>query len=160
MVPGADWGESIIDAIESSRIMVLIFSRNANGSSQIKREVERAVDTKTFTISFRVEEIEPTRSLEYFISTSAWMDVFTPPLEQHLDKLARAVKTILARPAVTPAEISSKPPEPIRRDETPAQIRDSARHAPAWLKPVAIVAGVLILGCSSLVFFEARSERI
>ena len=32
VVPGADWGESIIDAIESSRIMVLIFSQNANAS--------------------------------------------------------------------------------------------------------------------------------
>ena len=102
--PGAvaqvDWGESIIDAIESSRIMVLIFSPNANGSSQIKREVERAVDKNVYTIPFRVEDIEPTKSLEYFISTSQWMDAFSPPLEQHLDKLARAVKTILARPAV------------------------------------------------------------
>ena len=26
VVPGADWGESIINAIESSRIMILIFS--------------------------------------------------------------------------------------------------------------------------------------
>ena len=48
VVPGADWGESIIDAIESSRIMVLIFSRNADASPQIKREVERAVN-KGFT---------------------------------------------------------------------------------------------------------------
>ena len=30
VVPGADWGESIINAIESSRIMILIFSKNAN----------------------------------------------------------------------------------------------------------------------------------
>ena len=29
VVGGADWGESIINAIESSRIMILIFSRNA-----------------------------------------------------------------------------------------------------------------------------------
>ncbi len=44
VVPGADWGESIINAIESSRIMILIFSQSANASSQIKREVERAVN--------------------------------------------------------------------------------------------------------------------
>jgi hypothetical protein len=30
VVPGADWGESIINAIENSRIMILIFSENAN----------------------------------------------------------------------------------------------------------------------------------
>jgi len=44
VVPGADWGESIINAIESSRIMVLIFSQSVNASPQIKREVERAVN--------------------------------------------------------------------------------------------------------------------
>ena len=44
VVPGADWGESIINAIESNRIMVLIFSQSANASPQIKREVERAVN--------------------------------------------------------------------------------------------------------------------
>jgi len=27
VVPGANWGESIIDAIESSRIMILLFSQ-------------------------------------------------------------------------------------------------------------------------------------
>ena len=54
VVPGADWGESIIDAIESSRIMVLIFSRNADASPQIKREVERAVNKGVYIIPFRV----------------------------------------------------------------------------------------------------------
>ena len=33
VVPGADWGESIINAVESSRIMILIFSQSANASS-------------------------------------------------------------------------------------------------------------------------------
>ena len=53
VVPGADWGESIIDAIESSRIMILIFSRNADASPQIKREVERAVNKGVYIIPFR-----------------------------------------------------------------------------------------------------------
>src|SRR5215213_878401 len=96
VVPGADWGESIIDAIESSRVMVLIFSANANNSSQIKREVERAVDKDVYTIPVRIDDIEPTRSLEYFISSSQWMDAFPPPIEQHLDALVRTVKAILA----------------------------------------------------------------
>ena len=75
VVPGADWGESIVDAIESSRIMILIFSKNANESRQIKREVERAVDKGVYIIPFRVDDIEPPKSLDYFISTAQWMDV-------------------------------------------------------------------------------------
>jgi hypothetical protein len=33
-VAGRDWGESIVDAIENSRVMVLIFSGHANASPQ------------------------------------------------------------------------------------------------------------------------------
>ena len=43
--PGAAWGAAIVDAIQNSRVMVLIFSDNANTSGQIAREVERAADS-------------------------------------------------------------------------------------------------------------------
>ncbi|MEY2529601.1 MAG: hypothetical protein QOJ05_1691 [Verrucomicrobiota bacterium] len=95
VVPGADWGESIIDAIESSRIMVLIFSASANGSPQIKREIERAVDKGVYTIPFRIEDVQPTKALEYFISSAHWLDAFSEPLGQHIDSLAKTIKAIL-----------------------------------------------------------------
>jgi TIR domain len=40
IVPGMNWGEAIIDAINTSRVMVLVFSSNANTSQQILREDE------------------------------------------------------------------------------------------------------------------------
>src|SRR6476620_10667551 len=43
IVPGMDWGESIVTAITGAKVLVLIFSQHANESPQIKREVERAV---------------------------------------------------------------------------------------------------------------------
>jgi hypothetical protein len=112
VVPGADWGESIIDAIESSRIMILIFSRSADASSQIKREVERAVNKGVYIIPFRVDDIPPTRSLEYFISTSQWMDAFSPPLEPHLDNLAKTVTAVLKRPPLPAATVPVQPEKP------------------------------------------------
>jgi hypothetical protein len=112
VVPGADWGESIIDAIESSRIMILIFSRNADASPQIKREVERAVNKSVYIIPFRVDDIPPTKSLEYFISTSQWMDAFSPPLERHLDNLAKTVKAVLAGPHLAGANVPAQPERP------------------------------------------------
>lgn len=144
VVPGADWGESIIDAIESSRIMVLVFSAAANASSQIKREVERAVDKNVYTIPFRIDDIEPKKSLEYFISTSQWMDAFPPPLEQHLDKLAYTVKAILARPAEG-EDGDAKASAPVQRQETPMPPRDTFPGTPSWLKPAAVLAAVLLL---------------
>ena len=109
VVPGADWGESIINAIESSRIMILIFSQSANASSQIKREVERAVNKEVYIIPFRVDNIPPTRALEYFISSSQWMDAFSPPLERHLDDLAKTVKAVLESSHLPRADASVEP---------------------------------------------------
>jgi TIR domain/YARHG domain len=112
VVPGADWGESIIDAIESSRIMILIFSRNADASPQIKREVERAVNKGVYIIPFRVDDIPPTKSLEYFISTSQWMDAFSPPLERHLANLAKTVQAVLKRAPLSAANVPAQPEKP------------------------------------------------
>ena len=43
-VPGREYEKSIVDAIASCRIFVLIFSSQANNSPQVRREVERAFE--------------------------------------------------------------------------------------------------------------------
>jgi TIR domain len=95
IVHGMDWGEAIVDAINGAKVMVLIFSGHANASPQIKREVERAVNRGIAIVPVRVENVTPTKSLEYFISTAHWLDAITPPLERHLKQLAVSVKTLM-----------------------------------------------------------------
>lgn len=95
IMPGMDWSESIIDAINGSRAFVLIFSNNANLSVQIKREVERAIHKGLPVIPLRIENVVPTRSLEYFLSTPHWLDAFSPPLERHLDYMAQVIRSVL-----------------------------------------------------------------
>ncbi len=97
ILPGADWGESIIDAINESRVMILVFSSNANASPQIKREVERAVSKGIPILPFRIENVPLSKSLEYFISTPHWLDALTQPMEQHLQYLTQTVNLLLAR---------------------------------------------------------------
>lgn len=97
ILPGTDWGEAIIDAIQESKAMLLVFSSKANTSQQIKREVERAVHRGIPLIPVRLDDAAPSKSLEYFISTPHWLDALTPPLEQHLQRVASAVKSLLQR---------------------------------------------------------------
>src|SRR5271163_455626 len=47
VIPGQEWGAAIVDAIQSSRVMVLVFSSHANASPQIRREVQLAVNAET-----------------------------------------------------------------------------------------------------------------
>jgi hypothetical protein len=96
ILPGAEWGEAIIDAINHSSIMVLIFSSNANKSQQIPREVERAVSKGVKIVPVRIEQTEPTGSLAYFMAGIHWLDAVTPPLEEHLQRLVISIKALLS----------------------------------------------------------------
>jgi hypothetical protein len=95
ITPGKEWGEAIIDAIAGSRVMILIFSANANGSPQIRREVERAVNKEVVVVPLRIENVVPTKALEYFIGSVHWLDALTEPFETHLEKLVRVVQGAL-----------------------------------------------------------------
>jgi len=153
VVPGADWGESIIDAIESSRIMILIFSRSADASPQIKREVERAVNKGVYIIPFRVDDIPPTKSLEYFISTSQWMDAFSPPLERHLDILAKTVKAVLKTPPLPAADVPAQPEQPsiAKAPIPPSSSRKSI--------PIAVaIVGLVIVGAAGWYLVEKKKS--
>jgi hypothetical protein len=85
--PAADWAAEIIEAISCARLMVLVFSSHCNVSPQVCREVERAIHRQVPVLPFRIEEVLPTRSLEYFLSTQHWLDAFPPPREPHYARL-------------------------------------------------------------------------
>lgn len=95
VMPGQEYGAAIMEAIERCRVMVLIFSSNANESPQIRREIERAVKEGVTIIPLRIEEVEPTKAVAYFLGAIHWLDALTPPFERHLQRLAETVKAIL-----------------------------------------------------------------
>jgi tetratricopeptide (TPR) repeat protein len=143
VTPGSEWSESIIDAIAEVRAFVLVFSGHANESGQIRREVERAVHHGIPIIPLRIEDIAPTKSLEYFISTPHWLDAFSPPLQQHLAHLAQVLHTVLAGEAGAPIPRPA-PPAP------PPPASPLAGIHPLWLTAgvaaVVIVAAILLRG--------------
>ena len=93
--PGANWGEAIIEALEGCRAMVIVFSASANASPQVLREVERAVGKGVAVIPFRIENVTPSKAMEYFLSSPHWLDALTPPLEGHVDALVASVRALL-----------------------------------------------------------------
>lgn len=95
--PGIPFGQSIIEAIHGSRLLVLIFSAAANDSQHVMREVERAVGRRIPILPLRIEEMQPSGAMEYFLQSIHWLDALTPPLEEHLRALAEAANELLAR---------------------------------------------------------------
>lgn len=111
IIPGKPYGEAIIDALRSARIVVVIVSASATQSPQVIREVERAIHYGAVIVPFRIEDIEMQGSFELFLSVPHWLDAITPPLEVHLERLQTSVRRILnlepapAAPATVAAPI-------------------------------------------------------
>lgn len=110
---GTTWGEAIVEGIEASQVMVLIFSSHANESPQLIREVERAVSHGISLIPFRIEDVNPAPGLGYFIGSEHWIDAINPPLDPHLESLVRVVDTLIRRDPsdAQPLEPIAAPPE-------------------------------------------------
>jgi hypothetical protein len=182
VTPGMEWGQCIIEAIEQSRIMILVFTAHANESSQIRREIERAVNHGVAILPVRIEDVLPGKALEFFIGNVHWLDALTPPLENHLKNLAGTVKVLLERMGprnvgpilhdsaaqeaatkgpTSPTAASVNAPRPIFAETSPeAQIekRPSRRR---WLRVTLISAAVVILVLLALAFFiPSGSQRI
>ena len=114
VLPSMDYGQALVEAIKQSRLVVLVFSARSNDSAHVKREVERAVSKGIPILPFRIEDVTPSSSLEFFISGAHWLDALTPPLERHLERLAETVEVLLPRAGTPP--VVSQEPEPSTRE--------------------------------------------
>jgi hypothetical protein len=110
VTPAADWAAEIIDAIASARVMVLVFSAHANDSPQVRREVERAVHRDIAVLPFRVADVLPSRSLEYFLSSQHWLDAFPPPMAPHYARLVAYLHKLLTAEGSPAAGAASASP--------------------------------------------------
>lgn len=107
IIAGAEWGAAIIDGIQGAMAMVLILSSHSNISPQVLREIERAASHGIPILPLRIENVVLTKSLEYFLSSTHWLDAFHGELRQHLEKLANNVAVLIEKQdAVRPLENS------------------------------------------------------
>ena len=78
--PGVKWATAILDSIASSRVLVLVFSEEANRSDHVEREVAEAFDNKTVVIALRTKNNQPTGTLKYYLRNVQWLDALVKGL--------------------------------------------------------------------------------
>ena len=134
--PGVEYGEALIDAIRGARSLVLVLSDAANASPMVRREVERAASMGKPILPFRVQDVLPSRSLEFFVSVADLIDGFDGPLAAHAEALAEIVRdphAILSRATDQAARIGRR------------TVRRRASWATAILGVVAAVSMLIVL---------------
>jgi hypothetical protein len=75
VVPGTQYADGIVGAIDESRILVLIISKDALASAHVGRELERAASKRHPVIALRLDTAPLTRAFEYFLNQSQWIEM-------------------------------------------------------------------------------------
>jgi hypothetical protein len=136
---GSNFGESIIRAINTCKVFVLIWSANTNTSNHILNEINQAFDHGITIIPFRIQDIQPTDEMRYYFGRTHWLDAINPPLENHINTLRDTILVNLGRelqPAApapvleqSPAVVV-KPADELRREEKPVIEKPEAIKPP------------------------------
>lgn len=134
---GSNFGASIIKAINSCKVFVLIWSAHTNTSEHIMNEVNQAFDQGITIIPFRIQDIQPTDEMRYYFGRTHWLDAINPPLENHIAVLRNTILTNLGReiPADIPILQPDKAPEITTLEKEPISEKVEAVGPPVVLPP-------------------------
>lgn len=69
---GYEYAAEIINGIDSSDVVLLLLSNEANESQHVLREVERSVSRRIPIVVYKLEDVVLNKSLEYFLMTPQW----------------------------------------------------------------------------------------
>lgn len=69
---GREYAQEIIEGIDRADVLVLMLSENANQSPHVLREIERAVSRGIPIVVYKMEEVNLTKSMEYFLMMHQW----------------------------------------------------------------------------------------
>ncbi len=78
---GYVYAEELTNGIDNSDVVLLVLTKAANNSPHVLREIERAVTKNIPIIVYKVEEVELTKSMEYFLMTHQWMEASNNSVE-------------------------------------------------------------------------------
>lgn len=142
---GANWAESIVNALCESAVFVLIFSSNANKSNQVIREVEMAINHGIVLIPLRIEDVMPTGSMSYYLSATHWIDAVNSKMGSKFQLISDRIKSLLEQNELDHPESQAPNQDEKEKDNRARETKTAEKIRWFRKKPLIIVAAVLIV---------------
>lgn len=93
--PGKEWSESIMNALQKSKVFVLVFSSNSNRSDQVYNEITSAIKYGCRIIPFCIDSVEMEVRLAYYLNAVHWLDATDKNLLNSIEKLYGEIYSFL-----------------------------------------------------------------
>ncbi|MBE6338231.1 MAG: TIR domain-containing protein [Lentimicrobiaceae bacterium] len=91
---GVVWAKAIVEALDESKMMVVVFSEEFNMSDQVDREIELASEDKKPILTFRISNTMFKGAKKYYLKNINWIDAFPNPenlFDSLLDNVAKLI---------------------------------------------------------------------
>lgn len=95
--PSAPWPAAIPPAIKGSSLMVVVFSKDFNVSTETDKELTIASKNNIPILTFKLSDTEMSGSKEYFLTNLNWIDAFPNP-ENYFGKLKESIEKLIGKP--------------------------------------------------------------
>jgi hypothetical protein len=111
VLPGHNYQEAIVEAIEAANGIVFLFSEWSSKSGEIRKELSIGGSINVPVFPLRLSPIAPTGALRYELATRQYIDIF-PNRKAALAKLAATIKKVINNPQAEQDAAASLAPEP------------------------------------------------
>jgi hypothetical protein len=93
---GSNYQSEIPNVLKTAKVMVLVFSKNANSSGEIEKELALASQNRLTVMPLKIDDAQPTNAFTYNLATSQWVEAF-PDFERNLDSVANTIKVVIGK---------------------------------------------------------------
>jgi hypothetical protein len=146
--PGENFQEAITRAIRSARVMILVFTSNANNSVEVKKEIALASQHNIVVVPVRLEDVVPSDALSYELAVRQWIDLFDD-WESAIERLVSRIRGIVDADLRQPNTVSASP----HPEATERRVVTSQRRRPTPLIAAIVGAGALIATIAAAFMF-------
>lgn len=167
---GVVWAGAIVEALEHSRMMLVLFSKNFNDSSQVDREIELAAEQDIPILTFRLSDAAFTGAKKYYLTNLNWIDAFPNPeryfgsLKDNVCRLL-GVDVVAGNSGATVRKVQGKTGEDVKtwlRDKV-CGVNTLFRPISRWIsnnrKACLWLAGACVVIVLTIMLWPDRSNR-
>ncbi|MDP3738410.1 MAG: toll/interleukin-1 receptor domain-containing protein [Hyphomonadaceae bacterium] len=93
---GADWRETIVEALTNSDMLAIFFSEDCNNSRQLKKELAVADSLGKPVVPILIENTQPRGAYLYELADRNWIQIWPEPMDR-IDELVEHLATLAGK---------------------------------------------------------------
>lgn len=155
--PGQEWPVAIVNAVVTSKLMVLIFSDNANHSQDVAKETLLAIKSDIPVFPVKIEDSEPKGAMIYYLADKEWHDVSNQPLPEEMKNVVNTIRKAI--PHVEDKQTIFNGTAAINTEAVLPPKEKGLSHLIKNKPRLLIAAAVFLLIASMMIFFFSPNRQ-